>query len=107
MNGAGYETARPPYQCREAGPLGAIATSLVAGVGVGRRGRRPDRREGLQDRVRVFGPLGHDPGVAFLQEHRLSLDVQLGAAGNDEADRLVIPPRRPLLLARRFVLPKP
>ena len=51
-------------------------------------------------------PLGHDPGVARLEQDHLPLQVQLGAALDHVADGLVLAAAGVLRLARRLLLPE-
>ena len=80
--------------------------SVVPSMHLIRRMRRLHRRELLQDPVRVLGALRHRPRVTGLEEHRLPLDVQLGAARDHVADRLVLAPRRRLRIGGALLLPE-
>ena len=47
---------------------------------LGGRAGRLDGGEGFEDLVRVRGPSGDRPGVAFLKLYHRTLQVELGAA---------------------------
>src|SRR6476620_11004988 len=68
-----------------------LADRAVPVVDLSRRVGRLNRRERLEDLVRVPGVPGNDPRVARLQKDHLSLAVQLGASRDHIAHRLVIP----------------
>src|SRR5687768_2243361 len=70
-----------------------------------RRGRL-DGGEGLEDPVGVLRTLGNQPGVAGLEEDHLALDVELGTAGDDEANGLVLAPGCRLLVGGRLLFPE-
>src|SRR5262249_3341383 len=81
--------------------------SVVAAGGLRGGISRLDGGERFEDLIGVPRPLGHDPRVARLELDGLPLDVQLGAAGDHVADRLVGPRCGLFTLAGGFILPEP
>jgi hypothetical protein len=54
----------------------------------------------------VFGPVGHDPGVARFQSNRLALNEEFGSARQDVPDRLVFASTRGFCRPGRLVSPE-
>jgi len=84
-----------------------LADRAVPVVDLSRRVGRLNRRERLEDLVRVPGVPGNDPRVARLQKDHLALAVQLGASRDHIAHRLVIPCDLRHRRTRRPVAPQP
>src|SRR4028118_604960 len=82
------------------------ALTLVAPVDLGRRARRLDGGEALQDVVGVGGALRDEPGVPGLQQDHLAFEVELGAAPYDVADRLVVAAGLRFRVARFLAVPQ-
>src|SRR6476661_1984019 len=84
-----------------------LADRAVPVVDLTRRVGRLNRREQLEDFVRMPGVPGNDPRVARFQQAHLALAVQVGASGDDVAHRLVVPCDLRLRRPRRLVTPQP
>src|SRR5438105_253293 len=63
---------------------------LIASMDERGRTGRLDRRERLQELVRVRGPLRDDPGVAGFEQDRLPFELQFGPSFENVADGFVI-----------------